>query len=103
MSRRLRQALAASDLAVARAGGSVFEIAAHGLPAILVPYPHAAADHQSANARWMAQAGAAIVIEDAQLTPARLAREVAALAGKSGSLGGDGGRLRSSGSSRCGA
>lgn len=73
------QALEASDLAVARAGGSVFEIAAHGLPAILVPYPHASADHQSANARWMAQAGAASVIEDAQLTPARLAREVAEL------------------------
>lgn len=73
------QALAASDLAVARAGGSVFEIAAHGLPAILVPYPHAAADHQSTNARWMAQAGAATVIDDAQLSPAHLAREVAAL------------------------
>jgi len=72
-------ALAASDLVVARAGGSVFEIAAHGLPAILVPYPHAAADHQSANARWMSRAGAAIVIEDAQLTPVRLAREVAQL------------------------
>jgi UDP-N-acetylglucosamine--N-acetylmuramyl-(pentapeptide) pyrophosphoryl-undecaprenol N-acetylglucosamine transferase len=70
-------ALAASDLAVARAGGSVFEIAAHGLPAILVPYPHASADHQSTNARWMSGAGAAIVIEDAQLTGARLAREVA--------------------------
>ena len=51
------QALAAADLVVARAGGSVFEIAAHGLPAILVPYPHAAADHQSANARWMARGG----------------------------------------------
>ncbi|MFZ1156021.1 MAG: undecaprenyldiphospho-muramoylpentapeptide beta-N-acetylglucosaminyltransferase [Solirubrobacteraceae bacterium] len=72
-------ALAASDLVVARAGGSVFEIAAHGLPAILVPYPHASADHQSANARWMSQAGAAIVIEDAQLTAAGLAREVAQL------------------------
>ena len=36
-------------------GGSLFEIAAHGRPAILVPYPHAAADHQSANARWMAR------------------------------------------------
>jgi UDP-N-acetylglucosamine--N-acetylmuramyl-(pentapeptide) pyrophosphoryl-undecaprenol N-acetylglucosamine transferase len=72
-------ALAASDLVVARAGGSVFEIAAHGLPAILVPYPHASADHQSANARWMSGAGAAIVIEDAQLTGARLAREVAQL------------------------
>jgi UDP-N-acetylglucosamine--N-acetylmuramyl-(pentapeptide) pyrophosphoryl-undecaprenol N-acetylglucosamine transferase len=72
-------ALAAGDLAVARAGGSVFEIAAYGLPAILVPYPHASADHQSTNARWMAQAGAATVIEDSELTPARLAREVAAL------------------------
>ena len=72
-------ALSAADLVVARAGGSVFEIAAHGLPAILVPYPHAAADHQSANARWMAQAGAAVVIADGELTSARLAREVAAL------------------------
>jgi UDP-N-acetylglucosamine--N-acetylmuramyl-(pentapeptide) pyrophosphoryl-undecaprenol N-acetylglucosamine transferase len=72
-------ALAASDLVVARAGGSVFEIAAHGRPALLVPYPHAAADHQSANAAWMAQAGAAIVVADPELTPARLAAEVAAL------------------------
>jgi UDP-N-acetylglucosamine--N-acetylmuramyl-(pentapeptide) pyrophosphoryl-undecaprenol N-acetylglucosamine transferase len=73
------EALIASDLVVARAGGSVFEIAAHGLPAILVPYPYASADHQSANARWMSDAGAAIVIEDAQLSAARLAREVAEL------------------------
>jgi UDP-N-acetylglucosamine--N-acetylmuramyl-(pentapeptide) pyrophosphoryl-undecaprenol N-acetylglucosamine transferase len=72
-------ALAACDLVVARAGGSVFEIAAHGLPAILVPYPHASADHQRTNARWMSGAGAAIVIEDAQLTAAGLAREVAQL------------------------
>jgi UDP-N-acetylglucosamine--N-acetylmuramyl-(pentapeptide) pyrophosphoryl-undecaprenol N-acetylglucosamine transferase len=72
-------ALAAADLAVARAGGSVFEIAAHGVPAILVPYPHAAGDHQSANARWMSDAGAAIVIADHELTAARLARQVAAL------------------------
>ena len=42
-----RRALAAADLVVARAGGSVFEIAAHGLPALLVPYPHATADHQT--------------------------------------------------------
>jgi UDP-N-acetylglucosamine--N-acetylmuramyl-(pentapeptide) pyrophosphoryl-undecaprenol N-acetylglucosamine transferase len=74
-------ALAASDLVVARAGGSVFEIAAHGLPAILVPYPHASADHQSANARWMSRAGAAIVIEDAQLSAARLAHEATRLLG----------------------
>ena len=74
-------ALSAADLVLARAGGSVFELAAHGAPAILVPYPHAAADHQSANARWMAQAGAAVVIPDAQLEPERLRGELAALLG----------------------
>lgn len=74
-------ALAAADLVVARAGGSVFEIAAHGLPAILVPYPHASADHQSANARWMTQAGAAVTIADGELTGARLRAQVDALLG----------------------
>jgi UDP-N-acetylglucosamine--N-acetylmuramyl-(pentapeptide) pyrophosphoryl-undecaprenol N-acetylglucosamine transferase len=72
-------ALAAADLTVARAGGSIFEIAAHGLPAVLVPYPHAAADHQTANARWMVDAGAAVLIRDAELTPQRLDDEVGAL------------------------
>lgn len=72
-------ALAAAELVVARSGGSVFEIAAHGKPAILVPYPHAAADHQTGNARWMTDAGAAIVIPDAELTAERLAAEVDAL------------------------
>lgn len=79
-------ALAASDLVVARAGGSVFEIAAHGLPAILVPYPHAAGDHQSSNASWMSDAGAALVIGDHELTPARLARTVAGLLAEPGRL-----------------
>ena len=51
------EALAACDLCVARAGGSIFEIAAAGKPAMLVPYPHASADHQTANARWMARRG----------------------------------------------
>jgi UDP-N-acetylglucosamine--N-acetylmuramyl-(pentapeptide) pyrophosphoryl-undecaprenol N-acetylglucosamine transferase len=72
-------ALACADLTVARAGGAVLEIAAHNLPAILVPYPHASGDHQSANARWMSDAGAALVIPDGELTAARLAREVASL------------------------
>jgi UDP-N-acetylglucosamine--N-acetylmuramyl-(pentapeptide) pyrophosphoryl-undecaprenol N-acetylglucosamine transferase len=79
-------ALAAADLAVARAGGSVFEIAAHGVPAVLVPYPHAAGDHQSANARWMADAGAAVVISDGELTAARLAGQVEELLADSETL-----------------
>ncbi len=73
-------ALAAADLSVARSGGSVFELAQYGLPAVLVPYPHASADHQTANARWMEQAGAAVVIPDAELTAQRLARTVGELA-----------------------
>src|SRR5947207_700782 len=74
-------ALAAADLAAARAGGSVLELAAAGLPAVLVPYPHASADHQTGNARWMEQEGAAVVVRDAELDGPRLAREVAALLG----------------------
>jgi UDP-N-acetylglucosamine--N-acetylmuramyl-(pentapeptide) pyrophosphoryl-undecaprenol N-acetylglucosamine transferase len=73
------EALLASDLVVARAGGSVFEIAAHGRPSILIPYPHATADHQTRNARFFAQAGAAVVIPDAELTAARLAHETGVL------------------------
>jgi UDP-N-acetylglucosamine--N-acetylmuramyl-(pentapeptide) pyrophosphoryl-undecaprenol N-acetylglucosamine transferase len=73
------QALAAADLVVARAGGSVFEVLAYGLPSILIPYPHAAADHQSTNASWLADAGAAIVLADDQLSGARLGGEVAGL------------------------
>jgi UDP-N-acetylglucosamine--N-acetylmuramyl-(pentapeptide) pyrophosphoryl-undecaprenol N-acetylglucosamine transferase len=80
------EALLASDLCVARAGGSIFEIAAHGRPAILVPYPHATGDHQSANARWMEQAGAAVVLPDAELTAPRLASEIQALLGDPGRL-----------------
>ena len=72
-------ALAAADIAVARAGGSVFELAAAGIPSVLVPYPHATADHQAGNARWMAEGGAAVVIRDSELDGPRLAREVGAL------------------------
>ena len=72
-------ALAAADLAVARAGGSVFELAQYGLPAVLGPYPHATADHQTGNARWMAHGGAAVVVADAELTPHRLATAVDAI------------------------
>jgi UDP-N-acetylglucosamine--N-acetylmuramyl-(pentapeptide) pyrophosphoryl-undecaprenol N-acetylglucosamine transferase len=73
------EALLACDLVVARAGGSIFEVAAAGRPAILVPYPHATADHQTGNARWMERAGAAVVLPDPELTPERLRTEVDAL------------------------
>jgi UDP-N-acetylglucosamine--N-acetylmuramyl-(pentapeptide) pyrophosphoryl-undecaprenol N-acetylglucosamine transferase len=80
------EALLASDLVVSRAGGSIFEIAAHGRPAVLIPYPHATANHQAANARFMESAGAAIVIPDDELTPARLASEVGRLLADPGRL-----------------
>jgi UDP-N-acetylglucosamine--N-acetylmuramyl-(pentapeptide) pyrophosphoryl-undecaprenol N-acetylglucosamine transferase len=73
------QALAAADLAVARSGGSVFELAQYGLPAVLIPYPHASADHQTTNAEWMTRAGAAVVIRDDDLTAERLRAEVSAI------------------------
>jgi UDP-N-acetylglucosamine--N-acetylmuramyl-(pentapeptide) pyrophosphoryl-undecaprenol N-acetylglucosamine transferase len=75
----LADPLATCDLVLARAGGSIFEMAAAGRPAILVPYPHAAGRHQHANADWMAAAGAAVVIQDHDLAPGRLASTVARL------------------------
>jgi UDP-N-acetylglucosamine--N-acetylmuramyl-(pentapeptide) pyrophosphoryl-undecaprenol N-acetylglucosamine transferase len=74
-------ALAAADLAVARAGGGVQELLVARLPSLLVPYPHATADHQTKNARWAERAGAAVVVTDDELDGPRLAREVAALLG----------------------
>ena len=79
-------AYAAADLATARAGGSVFELLAAGLPSVLVPYPHATADHQTKNARWVERGGAAVVVPDDELDGPRLAREVAALLGASDRL-----------------
>jgi UDP-N-acetylglucosamine--N-acetylmuramyl-(pentapeptide) pyrophosphoryl-undecaprenol N-acetylglucosamine transferase len=75
----LGDVLAAADLVVARAGGSVMEIAAAGRPAILIPYPQATGDHQTTNARWMADGGAAVEIPDSELTPERLRARVAEL------------------------
>jgi UDP-N-acetylglucosamine--N-acetylmuramyl-(pentapeptide) pyrophosphoryl-undecaprenol N-acetylglucosamine transferase len=60
-------ALAAADLALARAGGSVYELAGAGVPAVLVPYPHATADHQTKNALHFERAGAAVLVAEAEL------------------------------------
>ncbi len=81
------EALLAGDLIVARAGGSIFEIAAHGRPAVLIPYPHATADHQSENARYMERAGAAVILPDDELSPARLAQVVGGLLADRARLG----------------
>jgi UDP-N-acetylglucosamine--N-acetylmuramyl-(pentapeptide) pyrophosphoryl-undecaprenol N-acetylglucosamine transferase len=78
--------LAAADLGVSRAGGTVWELAAAGLPALLVPYPHATADHQHANAAYFAAAGGAVIVEDAALDGVCLRDRVADLRGQPGRL-----------------
>jgi len=60
-------ALGAADLVLARAGGGVWELAAAGKPAILVPYPLATADHQTKNARYFQAAGGAILVPETEL------------------------------------
>jgi UDP-N-acetylglucosamine--N-acetylmuramyl-(pentapeptide) pyrophosphoryl-undecaprenol N-acetylglucosamine transferase len=59
-------AYGAADVALARAGGSVWELAAAGLPAVLVPGAFATGDHQEKNARWFADAGGAVVVPEAE-------------------------------------
>jgi len=61
------EALAAADVAVSRAGGTVWELAAAGVPAVLVPYPYATADHQTLNAKHFERGGGAVVVPDAEV------------------------------------
>jgi len=66
-----------ADLVICRAGAlTISELAAAGVGAILVPFPAAVDDHQSANARFLVRGGAAAVIADRELTPERLAAEI---------------------------
>lgn len=68
---------AASDIVVCRAGATtVAELAAASVPSILVPLPGAPGDHQTANARALADRGAAVLVPDAECTPERLAAEL---------------------------
>lgn len=69
---------AAADLLIGRGGAStVHEVAATGIPAILIPWTGAADDHQSQNVRWLADAGAAVAMSEAELArPGRLAEEI---------------------------
>jgi UDP-N-acetylglucosamine--N-acetylmuramyl-(pentapeptide) pyrophosphoryl-undecaprenol N-acetylglucosamine transferase len=64
---RFGEVLAAADVAVSRAGGTVWELAAAGLPSILVPYPYATADHQTLNARHFERGGGAVVVPNAEV------------------------------------
>lgn len=76
----MERAYAAADLAVCRAGASTLaELAAQRLPALLVPYPHAAGAHQDANARALEAAGAARRLPEAGLDAPRLGAAVAAV------------------------
>jgi len=76
-----------ADLVICRSGaGAVAELAAAGKPAVLVPFPFAADQHQLKNAEALAKAGAARVVPDAELTGERLYREVKAIADESGLL-----------------
>jgi UDP-N-acetylglucosamine--N-acetylmuramyl-(pentapeptide) pyrophosphoryl-undecaprenol N-acetylglucosamine transferase len=73
-------ALADADLVIARAGASTLaELTAVGRAAILVPYPHAAADHQGKNAEALARVGGAVCIRQDDATPERLARKLESL------------------------
>ncbi|MFB3737792.1 MAG: undecaprenyldiphospho-muramoylpentapeptide beta-N-acetylglucosaminyltransferase [Candidatus Velamenicoccus archaeovorus] len=84
---RIELAYAVADLVVCRAGATtVAEIAVCGLPAVLVPYPHATARHQEANARALQRAGAALVIMDHALTGDLLAGRITELLADRGRL-----------------
>jgi UDP-N-acetylglucosamine--N-acetylmuramyl-(pentapeptide) pyrophosphoryl-undecaprenol N-acetylglucosamine transferase len=73
----MREVYTAANLVVCRAGATtVAELTALGKPAILIPYPYAADDHQRANAEVLLQAGAACMILDAELTPERMSQEI---------------------------
>lgn len=77
--------MTAADLVVCRAGATTLaELAAAGKPAVLVPLPTAADDHQRKNAEATARAGAAVAIEQASLSGERLASEIARLLGDAG-------------------
>lgn len=75
-------ALAATDIGISRAGAmGTAELLAWGIPSILIPLPTAAADHQTHNACAIAEAGAAVMLVERELTPERLWTELASLVG----------------------
>ena len=88
---RMPAVYAAADLVVCRAGAmTVAELAAAGVPAVLVPLPGAPGDHQTANAGVLERVGAAVLLPDPECTPAGLTTVVEGAAGRSGPPGGHG-------------
>lgn len=80
-------AYAMADLVICRSGAStIAELSAAGCASLLVPYPFAVDDHQTANARYLSEAGAAILIAEPELTPERLAAELQGLLGNRAQL-----------------
>ena len=78
----MAEAYACADLVICRAGAlTIAELCAVGVPALLVPYPAAVDDHQTANARMLGDAGAAVVLQEAGLDAARLSAEIAGVLG----------------------
>jgi UDP-N-acetylglucosamine--N-acetylmuramyl-(pentapeptide) pyrophosphoryl-undecaprenol N-acetylglucosamine transferase len=76
----MARAFARADLLICRSGAStVAEIAAAGKPAVFVPFPHAADDHQTRNAEALCESGAAVLLPESQLTPQRLVETVHSL------------------------
>ncbi len=83
----MAQAYADADLVICRAGAlTVSELAAVGVASILVPFPAAVDDHQTVNAQYLVREGAAVLIADRDLTPARLASELKLLCAGRGKL-----------------
>jgi len=92
----MAEAYSEADLVIARAGATtVSELAAAGVASILIPYPHAVDDHQTGNARFLSETGAAILIPQTELTPSGLSSllahfnrpALAAMAAKARALG----------------
>jgi UDP-N-acetylglucosamine--N-acetylmuramyl-(pentapeptide) pyrophosphoryl-undecaprenol N-acetylglucosamine transferase len=76
----MSEAFSWADLLVCRAGAlTVSEIAATGIASILIPFPHAVDDHQTHNAEVLVNAGGAIILQEAELTPESLAHELGSL------------------------
>lgn len=76
----MAEAYAWADVVICRAGAlTVAEIAAVGLPAVFIPFPSAVDDHQTANALGLTEAGAAVTIQETELTPAVLAESIRAM------------------------